>query len=58
MARMTKAQQKRMIRDIEGKVAKLYFNRMKYGDSNANVTIQDVKKIETYCKKWMMRLKN
>lgn len=57
MARLTKAQQKRLIREIESKAGKLMINRIKYGQGNANVTAPDMNKISMYCKRWMQQLR-
>lgn len=58
MAKMTKAQAKRMVRDIEAKTKKLY--TMNWGSknvtSNVIVSTPDMAAIEKLTAKWMKRI--
>ena len=47
----TKAQAKRLVRDIESKTKKLFFRQDRV------ISIQDMAAIEKLCAKWMNRLK-
>jgi len=55
MAKMTKAQAKRLVRDIESKTRKLYFQSTNTS-MNDVVSIPDIVAIEKLCKKWMKRI--
>jgi hypothetical protein len=58
--KMTKAQQKRMVRDINSKVKKLYLAKpsigMYVGSSGAIVSTQDMAAIEKLTSKWLKRI--
>tara|TARA_Y100001973_G_C5201792_1_gene338376 strand:- start:3660 stop:3842 length:183 start_codon:yes stop_codon:yes gene_type:complete len=59
MAKMTKAQAKRMVRDIESKAKKLFVNERTKGMSGnmaGVVSVQDMAAIEKLCSKWMKRI--
>jgi hypothetical protein len=60
MAKMTKVQAKRMVRDIEAKCKKLYFtqksSRSRTFSTVGIISIQDMDKIEKMCSKWMKRI--
>jgi hypothetical protein len=57
MAKLTKAQKKRLVNEIEAKAKKLYL----YGGTNRSRTYsvvdnKDMYAIEKMCKKWMQRI--
>ena len=60
MAKMTKAQKKRMVRDIQNKAKKLFMDdwssARKEGRANVIVNVADVTAIEKLCTKWMKRI--
>ena len=59
MAKMTKAQQKRMVRDINNKVKKLFvFNMGAYtpGYSYTIIDSKDMAAMEKLCSKWLKRI--
>jgi len=55
MAKMTKAQKKRMVRDIESKAKKLFMDASPPYTS-AILTVADVQAIEKLCSKWLKRI--
>jgi len=54
MPKMTKAQQKRMVKDILQKTKKLYLSPV--GSSAPAVNSKDMDAIERLCAKWMKRI--
>ena len=57
MAKMTKAQEKRLVRDIKSKTKKLYLAQSAgraWGSST--VSTADMAAIEKLCAKWMKRI--
>jgi hypothetical protein len=57
MAKMTKAQAKRLVRDIEAKTKKLFVNEMSRNVIGKHtVSVQDMAAIEKLCAKWMKRI--
>lgn len=58
MAKMTKAQQKRMVRDIMAKTQKLFMSGAGRSDvlKSAVVNGADMIAIEKMCSKWMKRI--
>jgi len=53
MAKITKAQAKRLVRDIEAKTKKLFVNE---GTVYHTVSVHDMAAIEKLCAKWMKRI--
>jgi len=51
---MTKAQAKRMVKDIESKTKKLFVNKISL--TVGVVSTQDMTAIEKLCAKWMKRI--
>lgn len=57
MGKMTKAQMKRMVRDIESKSKKLFSTFDNWGRADLRVvSVRDMEAIEKLCKKWMNRI--
>ena len=56
MAKMTKAQKKRMILDIDRKAKKLYFTSADFATGKQILTAADMIAIEKLCAKWMKRI--
>ena len=60
MSRMTKAQQKRMVRDINSKAKKLYgtgLRAAKAGRFNESIlSVKDMEAIEKLTSKWLERI--
>lgn len=57
MPRMTKTQQKRLVRDIEAKTKKLFMaGPSNAGIMSAKVTVKDVETISRLCAKWMKQI--
>ena len=56
--KMTKAQQKRMVRDILSKTQKLYTATFSAADKSLHqvVSVNDMAAIEKLCKKWYTRI--
>jgi hypothetical protein len=55
MARMTKTQQRRLIKDVESKCKRLYL-RAPIGMTDNIVSTKDMETIEKLCKKWSKKL--
>ena len=53
---MTKTQKKRMVREIDNKVKKLYFTSADFATGKQIVTAQDMIAIQKLCSKWMKRI--
>jgi hypothetical protein len=59
MAKLTKAQKKRLVSDIHSKVKKLYIDTGSHYDVRANsnvISAADMTAIEKLCTKWMKRI--
>lgn len=56
MAKMTKAQKKRMVKDIQSKTSKLFVQPLSLTGQSAVVTTNDMAAIEKMCAKWMKRI--
>lgn len=58
MPKLTKAQQKRLVRDIMSKTQKLYTAKFSAADKSLHqvVTVNDMAAIEKLCKKWYLRI--
>lgn len=56
MAKMTKAQKKRMVKDIMKKTQKLYMSDDNSAYTAWVVSIADMSAIEKLCNKWMKRI--
>ena len=56
MAKMTKAQKKRMVKDIKSKTSKLFIEPLSLTGTSVIVTTNDMAAIEKLCAKWMKRI--
>ena len=56
MSKMTKAQKKRMISEIQKKSKKLYMNWQGSGQVDYIVSARDMEAIDKLCAKWMKRI--
>jgi hypothetical protein len=58
MPKMTKAQQKRMVKDILKKTKKLYMSEVRNMGSAYSIIVnnKDVEAVERMCSKWMKRI--
>ena len=59
MAKMTKTQAKRLVKDIEAKTKKLFVNERSTGIAGnvaGIVSVQDMAAIEKLCSKWLKRI--
>jgi len=56
MVKMTKAQKKRMVRDIQSKASKLYLEPLSLTGQPVIVTVNDMAAIEKLCAKFIKRI--
>jgi len=57
MAKMTKAQAKRMVTDIRQKTSKLYLQSQSYATWHSGIiSVADMAAIEKLCAKWIKRI--